>query len=136
MIFIKHIFYLYILFFCLCYIFSGCDYIEKNFEKKNELYFCERYDKEKGEINRRDTFQIGNVFLMIYLSKPFGDNEIYVHRSEINSGKILEPLKFSVYPDAKYAYFPDIPFNEKGSYKVECKTKEGEIIVSGNVNIK
>lgn len=120
--------------FILLVLLTSCGKL-KNITADDRLYFCERYDLTKGEINESDRFTTGTLTVMVKLKKPIGVNAVDINLTDTKTGEIIEIYPFSVNPENDYIYFDDVNFENPGKYKVNCLTKDGTVIVSGEVEI-
>jgi hypothetical protein len=123
---------------------SGCSKINKVKEltekvtdevKGDRLYFCERYDNVKGEVNESKKFTTGNLTIMIKLSKPIGVKDVNINITDLSSGKAVETLPFTVQSNWDYIHFDDVNFSKTGKFKVSCLKKDGTVVATGEIEI-
>ena len=119
-------------------VFSGCSKI-KQVQQLTEklsgdrLYFCERYvTKEIGEGTK---FKPGKITVMVKLQNPIGEKEIDINITDLATGKVVDTQPFTVQSSWDYIHFDDVVFKEKGKFKVSCLKKNGDVIVTGEVEI-
>jgi len=116
----------------------GCSKFSSMFAGENKLYFCEKYDTIKGEINESSKFTTGTLTVMIDLrptKTKIGVTDVNINITDKSTGKAIETLPFTVKPDMDYIYFNDVEFKEPGTYRVSCLKEDGTVIVSGEVEI-
>lgn len=116
----------------------GCSKIKNLTSSGGKLYFCEKYDPVKGEINEADRFTTGTLTVMVDLrpeKKKIGVTEVNINITNKETGKVVETSPYTVSPDMDYIYFNNVSFEEAGKYKVSCIKKDGTVIVSGEVEI-
>lgn len=117
---------------------SGCNRIKQVQEltdklSGDKLYFCEKYvTKEIGEGKQ---FKPGKVTVMVKLQNPIGEKEVDINVTDASTGKAVDTFPFTVQSSWDYIHFDDVEFKEKGKYKVSCLKKNGDVIVSGEVEI-
>ncbi|RPI16192.1 MAG: hypothetical protein EHM58_12395 [Ignavibacteriae bacterium] len=123
---------------------SGCSKLNKVKEltekvtdevKADKLYFCERYDAVKGEVNEAKKFSTGTLTVMVKLSKPIGVREVNINITDLNTGKAVETLPFTVQSSWDYIHFDDVIFDKAGKYKVSCLKKDGTVLATGEIEI-
>jgi hypothetical protein len=123
---------------------SGCSKINKVKEltekvtdevKGDRLYFCERYDNVKGEVNEAKKFSTGNLTIMLKLSKPIGVKEVDVNVTDIVTGKPIDTYPFTVQSSWDYIHFDDVNFSKTGKFKVSCLKKDGTVIATNEIEI-
>jgi len=119
-------------------VLSGCSKI-KQVQQLTEklsgdrLYFCERYvTKEIGEGTK---FKPGKITVMVKLQNPIGEKEIDINITDLATGKVVDTQPFTVQSSWDYIHFDDVVFKEKGKFKVSCLKKNGDVIVTGEVEI-
>jgi hypothetical protein len=117
---------------------SGCNRIKQVQQltdklSGDKLYFCEKYvTKEIGEGKQ---FKPGKITVMVKLQNPIGEKEVDINVTDAATGKAVETFPFTVQSSWDYIHFDDVEFKEKGKYKVSCLKKNGDVIVSGEVEI-
>lgn len=100
----------------------------------DKLYFCEKYTSK--EIGEGTKFPVGNVTVMMKLSKPIGVTSVDVNITDVATGKPVDTVPFTVQASWDYIHFDDVDFKEPGKYKVSCLKKDGTVIASNEVEIK
>lgn len=119
-------------------IIFGCGQIKNLVNKENKLYFCERYDPVKGEINEAKKFTTGTLTVMIDLrptGKKIGVKEVDINITDKSTGAVVETSPFTVDMDMDYIFFDNVKFERPGNYRVSCLKKDGTVVVSGEVEI-
>jgi hypothetical protein len=110
----------------------SCSFL-KNLSGGDKLYFCEKYTTT--EIGEGDKFPVGNVTVMLKLSKPIGVSSVDINVTDLESEKPVDTFPFTVQSSWDYIHFDDVEFKEAGKYKVSCLKKDGTVIASGEVEI-
>lgn len=105
----------------------------KNLSKSDKLYFCEKYTTT--EVGEGSKFPVGNVTVMVKLSKPIGVSSVDINVTDESTGKPVDTFPFTVQSSWDYIHFDDVEFKEPGKYKVSCLKKDGTVIASGEVEI-
>ena len=101
----------------------------------DKLYFCERYDPVKGEINESEKFTKGKLTVMVKLKNPIGVREVNINITDKKTNEVVETLPFTVTSDMDYIYFSDVNFKNEGSYKVSCLKEDGTVVATGEIEI-
>lgn len=120
-------------------ILSGCSKLNKvkelteKISNEDKLYFCERY--VTSEIGESDKFKAGKVTVMVKLKKAIGVSSVDLNITNLETGKVVDTVPFTVQPSWDYIHFDDVDFNKTGKYKVSCLKKDGTVLVSGEVEI-
>ncbi len=108
------------------------------------LYFCERYDDDKGEIGVADRFTTGYLTVMVKCDRALKleDVSIQFDKWDANSGKFEYYKKFSytIDRDMKYVFFAknddsDLSFDDPGFYRVFLLDDDDETVCSSLVQI-
>lgn len=108
------------------------------------LYFCERYDDDKGEIGIADRFTTGYLTVMVKCDRALNlkDVNIQFDKWDANTSKFEYYKKFSytIDPDMKYVFFnknedSDMSFEEPGFYRVFLLDEDGKTVCSSLVQI-
>lgn len=111
-------------------------------QNKPLLYFCERYDKVRGEIGQSSTFTPGQFTVMVKGEKELGLEDVTVQIDSYNiiteKFTFLRDVKFKITPDMKYIYFAndDIRIEEPGVYRVYLLDSGGRSVTHGVIIIK
>ena len=119
-------------FLILFLLVSSCSFL-KNLSKSDKLYFCEKYTST--EVGEGTKFPVGNVTVMVKLSKPIGVSSVDINVTDLSSGKAVDTFPFTVQSSWDYIHFDDVEFKEAGKYKVSCLKKDGTVVASGEVEI-
>lgn len=108
------------------------------------LYFCERYDNMKGEINVSDRFTKGSVTVVVKCDYSLGLSNVSIqydkYNPETNKFEFYKNFPFIIEPKMKYIYFTrnaesDMSFDEPGFYRVFLLDDTGETIASSLIEI-
>ncbi len=110
----------------------SCSFL-KNLSKSDKLYFCEKYTTT--EVGEGTKFPVGNVTVMVKLSKPIGVSSVDINVTDLESGKAVDTFPFTVQSSWDYIHFDDVEFKEPGKYKVSCLKKDGTVLASNEVEI-
>jgi|WetSurMetagenome_2_1015567.scaffolds.fasta_scaffold13090_4 hypothetical protein len=113
----------------------GCSKFTSLFKSGDRLYFCERYDAVKGEINEADKFTTGYLTVMVKLSKPIGVTDVDVNITDIKTNEVVETKPFTVTKEMDYIYFDNVTFDKPGKYKVSLLKKDKTVVVTGEIEI-
>jgi len=125
-------------------LFLGGFYTSAFAQSEPVLYFCERYDNDKGEINVSDRFTTGYLTVMVKCAYELGLDECYIQFDKYNetSGKFeyYKKFEYSVEPDMNYIYFrkndeSDMKFDEPGFYRVFLLNDKDKTIASALIEI-
>lgn len=91
------------------------------------MYFCKKYDADKGEINISDRFCKGDITVMIKCDNEIGLKKVHIQFDEwdpaVHSFWLYKKFNFTVNPSMKYVYFSkndesDMSFDEPGFFRV------------------
>lgn len=91
------------------------------------LYFCEKYDSRKGEVNVSDRFTRGAITVVVKSDYALDLEDVAIQYDKYNpsTGKFefYKKFYFTIDPDMKYVYFSkndesDMKFEEPGFYRV------------------
>lgn len=108
------------------------------------LYFCERYDKDKGEIGISDRFTKGYLTVMVKCDHALGLNDVYIQFDKYNfrTGNFdyYKKFNYTVDSDMNYIFFSknedsDLKFEEPGFYRVFLLDNNGNTIASSLIEI-
>ncbi|MGB9665676.1 MAG: hypothetical protein ACPL25_12275 [Ignavibacteria bacterium] len=108
------------------------------------LYFCERYDSDKGEINVSDRFTKGSITVVVKCDYPLGLENVSIqydkYNPETNKFEFYKNFSFIIKPEMNYVYFTrnsesDMSFDQPGFYRVFLLDDMGETIASSLIEI-
>jgi hypothetical protein len=108
------------------------------------LYFCEKYDSKKGEINVSDRFTKGSVTVVVKCDYPLGLENVTIqyekYNPETDKFEFYKNFSFIIRPEMKYVYFKrnsesDMSFDEPGFYRVFLLDDSGETVASSLIEI-
>jgi hypothetical protein len=108
------------------------------------LYFCERYDSDKGEIGVSDRFTTGYLTVMVKSSYELDLEECSVQFDKYNfrNGKFefYKKFEYEIEPDMSYVYFSkndesDLKFSEPGFYRVFLLNDRDKTVASALIEI-
>ncbi len=113
-----------------------------------KLYFCERYDPVDGEIGVSKKFSMGSLTVMVDLrpsEKEIGMTNVFIKLTKIKDAegnriteKTIKTIPFTIQSKFDYIYFEnkkDLKFSSPGTYKVTLMGKNGDFLISGEVEI-
>lgn len=125
--------------FIFLIIITGGELFSQN---KPLLYFCERYDKVKGEIGQSSTFTPGQFTVMVKSEKELGLEDVSIQIDSYNPATerftFYREVKFKISLDMKYIFFAneDIRISEPGVYRVYLLDSYGKSVTQGVIIIK
>lgn len=125
--------------FLIFFLITGTDLFPQN---KPLLYFCERYDKVRGEIGQSATFTPGQFTVMVKSEKELGLDDVTIQIDSYNPSSqrftFYREVKFKITLDMKYIYFAneDIRIDESGVYRVYLLDSGGRAVTHGVIIIK
>jgi hypothetical protein len=108
------------------------------------LYFCERYENQRGEVNISDRFTTGSLTVMVRSENELGLNECYIKIEKWNAAadefELYKLFKYNVEPDMKYIFFSkneesDMRFEEAGFYRVSLLDEIESPVASALIEI-
>lgn len=108
------------------------------------LYFCEKYDSRKGEVNISDRFTRGAITVVVKndYALDLEDVAIQYDKYNPNTGKFefYKKFYFTIEPDMKYVYFSkndesDMKFEDPGFYRVFLLDDDDKTVTSSLVEI-
>jgi hypothetical protein len=108
------------------------------------LYFCERYDSERGEINVSDRFTTGYLTIMVRSTYELDLEECYIQFDIWNpiteEFEYYKKFEYTVSPDMNYIYFEknessDLKFEEPGFYRVYLLDERDKTVASALIEI-
>lgn len=108
------------------------------------LYFCERYDSDKGEIGVSDRFTTGYLTVMVKCSHELGLEDVHIQfdKYDFRTGKFEYYKKFdyTVDKDMNYIFFAknsdsDLKFEEPGFYRVFLLDDDDSTVTSALIEI-
>lgn len=108
------------------------------------LYFCERYDSRKGEVNVSDRFTKGAITVVVKCDYALNLEDVAIQYDRYNerTGKFeyYKKFYFTVDPDMKYVYFSkndesDMKFEDTGFYRVFLLDDRDKTVTSSLIEI-
>lgn len=108
------------------------------------LYFCERYDSRKGEVNISDRFTTGSITVVVKCDYALELEDVAIQYDKYNEKtgdfEFYKKFYFSIEPDMKYIYFSknsesDMKFDEPGFYRVFLLDENDRTIASSLIEI-
>lgn len=129
----------------LLYILSIAGYTNlAHAQSEPVLYFCERYDSDRGEIGVADRFTKGYLTVMVKCDHPLELENVSIQfdKYDYRTGKFSYYNKFSydIDKDMDYVYFSknedsDLKFEEPGFYRVFLLDDSGKTVASSLIEI-
>jgi hypothetical protein len=108
------------------------------------LYFCERYDKNKGEIGVADRFTKGYLTVMVKCDHALGLKDVHVQFDKYNfrTGEFdyYKKFDYTIDKDMSYVFFAknsdsDLKFEEAGFYRVFLLDEDDNTVASALIEI-
>lgn len=108
------------------------------------LYFCEKYDANKGEIGVSDRFTTGYLTVMVKADNPLDLEDVHIQFDKLNerNGKFefYKKFDYSIDRDMSYVYFAknsdsDLKFEEPGFYRVFLLDDNDRTVASALIEI-
>ncbi len=108
------------------------------------LYFCEKYDSRKGEVNVSDRFTRGAITVVVKCDYALKLEDVAIQYDRYNdrTGKFeyYKKFYFTVNPDMKYVYFSkndesDMKFEDTGFYRVFLLDDRDKTVASALIEI-
>jgi hypothetical protein len=108
------------------------------------LYFCERYDKNKGEIGVADRFTKGYLTVMVKCDHALGLEDVHVQFDKYNfrTGEFdyYKKFDYTIDKDMSYVFFAknsdsDLKFEEAGFYRVFLLDEDDNTVASALIEI-
>jgi hypothetical protein len=108
------------------------------------LYFCEKYDSRKGEVNVSDRFTRGAITVVVKSDYALDLEDVAIQYDRYNpsTGKFdyYKKFYFTIDPDMKYVYFSknsesDMKFDDPGFYRVFLLDNRDKTVASALIEI-
>ncbi len=108
------------------------------------LYFCEHYDKDKGEVGVSDIFSKGYLSVVVKCDHALGLEDVHVQFDKYNfrTGKFdfYKKFDYAVSKDMSYIVFSknevsDMKFDEAGFYRVFLLDNDDKTVASSLIEI-
>lgn len=108
------------------------------------LYFCEKYDSRKGEVNVSDRFTRGFITVVVKSDYALNLEDVAIQYDRYNerTGKFeyYKKFYFTIEPDMKYVYFSkndesDMKFEDAGFYRVFLLDDQDNTVASALIEI-
>ncbi len=108
------------------------------------IYFCERYDPDKGEININDRFAKGSISVMVKSADELGMTHVHIRFDKWEPDslffKFYKKFNFTIKPDMKYVFFSkndesDMSLDDPGFYRVYLLNDSEDVVASAIVQI-
>lgn len=108
------------------------------------MYFCEKYDSRKGEVNVSDRFTRGTITVVVKSDYALDLEDVAIQYDKYNpsTGKFdfYKKFYFTIEPDMKYVYFAknsesDMKFEDSGFYRVFLLDEDDKTVTSALIEI-
>jgi hypothetical protein len=108
------------------------------------LYFCEKYDDDRGEIGVADRFTTGYLTVMVKCDRALKLEDVNIQFDKWDEDdkdfKFYKKFNYTIDRDMKYVFFTkndesDMSFDEPGFYRVFLLDEDGETVASSLVQI-
>jgi len=109
-------------------LFTGLGFKVESFAQSEPvLYFCERYDDNRGEVGISDRFTKGYLTVIVKADSPLGLEDVYIQFDKYNfrtgGFDFYKKFDYHVDNDMNYIFFAnnsesDLKFEEPGFYRV------------------
>jgi hypothetical protein len=108
------------------------------------LYFCERYDPDKGEIGVSDRYTTGYLTVMVKCDHALGLSSVHIQFNKYNyrTGEFdyYKKFHYTVETDMNYIFFAkndesDLKFEEPGFYRVFLLDDNDDTVASALIEI-
>jgi hypothetical protein len=126
-------------------LFAGLGFrAELSAQSEPVLYFCERYDSDKGEIGVSDRFTKGYLTVMVKCDHALNLEDVHVQFDKYNfrTGEFdyYKKFDYTVEKDMSYVFFAknsdsDLKFEEAGFYRVFLLDSDGSTVASALIEI-
>lgn len=126
-------------------LFAGLGFkAELSAQNEPVLYFCERYDSDKGEIGVSDRFTTGYLTVMVKCDHALGLEDVHIQFDKYNfrTGEFdyYKKFDYTVEKDMSYVFFAknsdsDLKFAEPGFYRVFLLDSDDSTVASALIEI-
>lgn len=126
-------------------LFTGLGFkVELIAQSEPVLYFCEKYDKNKGEVGISDRFTKGYLTVMVKCDHPLGLEDVHIQFDKYNfqSGEFefYKKFNYNVDKDMSYIFFAknpdsDLKFEDTGFYRVFLLDHNNDTVASSLIEI-
>ncbi len=108
------------------------------------LYFCEKYDSNRGEIGVSDRFTKGYLTVMVKCDHALNLKDVTIQFDKYNfrtgAFEYYKDFPYSIDRDMKYVFFSknsesDMKFEEPGFYRVFLLDENHKTVASGLIEI-
>jgi hypothetical protein len=126
-------------------LFAGLGFrAELSAQSEPVLYFCERYDSDKGEIGISDRFTTGYLTVMVKCDHALGLEDVHIQFDKYNfrtgTFDYYKKYDYTIEKDMSYVFFAknsdsDLKFEEPGFYRVFLLDNDDNTITSSLIEI-
>jgi hypothetical protein len=108
------------------------------------MYFCERYDNNRGEIGISDRFTKGYLTVMVKADDPLRLRDCHIqfdrYNQYSNKFEFYKKFDYTVSPDMKYIFFArdkdnDLKFDNTGFFRVYLLDDDNNTVASSLIEI-
>ena len=126
-------------------LFAGLGFrIELLAQSEPVLYFCEKYDKDKGEIGVSDRFTKGYLTVMVKCDHALNLEDVHIQFDKYNfrtgDFDFYKKFNYTIDKDMSYVFFAknsesDLKFEEPGFYRVFLLDNDDNTLASALIEI-
>lgn len=126
-------------------LFAGLGFrAELSAQSEPVLYFCEKYDSDKGEIGVSDRFTKGYLTVMVKCDHALNLEDVHIQFDKYNfrTGEFdyYKKFDYTIEKDMSYVFFAknsdsDLKFEEAGFYRVFLLDSDDSTIASALIEI-
>lgn len=108
------------------------------------LYFCEKYDSNKGEVGVSDRFTTGYLTVMVKSDYELGLEDVHIQFDRLNERskkfEFYKKFDYVIEPEMSYVFFAknddsDLKFEESGFYRVFLLDDNDKTVASALIEI-
>lgn len=108
------------------------------------LYFCEKYDSNKGEIGVSDRFTTGYLTVMVKSDYELDLEDVHIQFDRLNERskkfEFYKKFDYVIEPEMSYVFFAknddsDLKFEEPGFYRVFLLDDNDKTVASALIEI-
>jgi hypothetical protein len=108
------------------------------------LYFCEKYDSNKGEVGVSDRFTTGYLTVMVKSDNALNLEDVHIQFDKLNERnkkfEFYKKFDYVIEPDMSYVFFAknsdsDLKFEETGFYRVFLLDDRDKTVASALIEI-
>ena len=113
-------------------------------QNKPVLYFCEKYDSNKGEVGVSDRFTTGYLKVMVKSDYELDLEDVHIQFDRLNERskkfEFYKKFDYVIEPEMSYVFFAknddsDLKFEEPGFYRVFLLDDNDKTVASALIEI-